>query len=249
MKVLAFGEILWDVINGVEHFGGAPFNFAAHMAQCGHETFMVSRLGMDELGDRAFRKASEHKVRTDFIQRDKKYPTGVVDVTLANGQPDYFIRENTAYDHISDEVVAQISQHRFDLFYFGSLAQRNAHSAKTLIRILQDNEFRHVFYDVNLRKNGFTEDIIHRSLSACTIFKLNEDEVTVVSQMFTGGATSPDAFCRSLKARFSNIKLIIITASEKGCFVYKDTLTQVPGTRVEVADAVGAGDAFSASFM
>ena len=91
MKVLAFGEILWDVINGVEHLGGAPFNFAAHMAQCGHETFMVSRLGMDELGDRAFRKASEHKVRTDFIQRDKKYPTGVVDVTLANGQPDYFI--------------------------------------------------------------------------------------------------------------------------------------------------------------
>ena len=50
MKVLAFGEILWDVINGVEHLGGAPFNFAAHMAQCGHETFMVSRLGMDELG-------------------------------------------------------------------------------------------------------------------------------------------------------------------------------------------------------
>jgi fructokinase len=28
--VVSFGEILWDVIEGVPHLGGAPFNFAAH---------------------------------------------------------------------------------------------------------------------------------------------------------------------------------------------------------------------------
>ena len=29
MDVVALGEILWDVIDGVSHICGAPFNFAA----------------------------------------------------------------------------------------------------------------------------------------------------------------------------------------------------------------------------
>ena len=35
IDVLAFGEVLWDVIDGVPHLGGAPFNLAAHAAKCG----------------------------------------------------------------------------------------------------------------------------------------------------------------------------------------------------------------------
>jgi fructokinase len=43
---------------------------------------------------------------------------------------------------------------------------------------------------------------------------------------------------------------IIITASEKGCFNYNSAKVQyVPGIPVKVKDAVGAGDAFSTSFM
>lgn len=38
MDVVAFGEILWDVIDGVPHLGGAPFNFAAHAARLGLKT-------------------------------------------------------------------------------------------------------------------------------------------------------------------------------------------------------------------
>ena len=35
VDVLSFGEVLWDIIDGVPHIGGAPFNFAAHAVKCG----------------------------------------------------------------------------------------------------------------------------------------------------------------------------------------------------------------------
>jgi fructokinase len=251
MKVLAFGEILWDVINGTEHLGGAPFNFAAHVAQCGNESFIVSRLGSDFLGMRAFNKSKVYNVNSSLIEWDELYPTGTVDVILNDGQPDYTIRENVAYDFIkADAAMPFLQKHEFDIFYFGSLAQRNHVSAEALSKLLAVGSFRHIFYDVNLRKAGYTEKIVKDSLSACTIFKLNTDEVPVIAELFTGTALSHEDFCKCLKAVYPNIQLIIITASEKGCFIsLEDELLYFPGTPVQVTDAVGAGDAFSAAFM
>lgn len=250
MKVLSFGEILWDVINGVEHLGGAPFNFAAHIARCGHESFMVSRLGRDDLGKRAFQLSAEYGVDGRLIQWDGSHPTGIVDVTLTDGQPDYFIRQNTAYDYIdAEETSAALRNLHFDVFYFGSLSQRSPESAKALFRILSEKQFNYILYDVNLRKHGFTQDIIRKSLSVCSIFKLNTEEVPVISTMLAGTSLPLESFCTFLKSGYPQLRLIIITASEKGCYVFDQRLSAIDGKRVDVCDAVGAGDAFSASFM
>ena len=50
MKVLSFGAVLWDIIEGQEYIGGAPFNLAAHLAQCGAQVAMMTRVGQDRLG-------------------------------------------------------------------------------------------------------------------------------------------------------------------------------------------------------
>ena len=250
MKILAFGEILWDVIEGTEHLGGAPFNFAVHSVQCGNESSIISKLGRDLLGKRAYDASKTHGVDVSLIQWDDVHQTGVVDVTLSQGQPDYVIRRDVAYDFIQEgSWTADLQKREFDVFYFGSLAQRNSVSFQTLHAILAQNRFRHVFYDVNVRKGGFTSEIIHVSLAACTIFKLNIDEVAVISQLLTGSVMTNENFCKHIKTRYPNIRLVIITASEKGCFIYEDELLYIPGTPVTVQDAVGAGDAFSASFM
>lgn len=250
MKVLAFGEILWDIIEGNEHLGGAPFNFAAHMAQCGNNAFIVSRLGNDDLGRRAFNRSKVHDVDVSLIQWDELYPTGVVDVELKNGQPDYVIRANAAYDYISeDHILDFLAQNYFDVFYFGSLVQRNPVSMQALHAILSRNQFKHIFYDVNLRKSGYSEQIVKDSLAVCTILKLNSEEVGTISQMLTGSNLPNREFCKYVKTRHPSISLIIITAAENGCFIYESELLYIPGTPVDVCDAVGAGDAFSAAFM
>jgi fructokinase len=251
MNVLSFGEILWDVIEGEAHLGGAPLNFAAHTAQCGNQSFIISRLGKDLLGEKAFASCKTFGVGTSFIQWDEQHRTGVVDVTLHNGQPDYIIHEQVAYDFIQyDAALEKLPNDYFDVFYFGSLIQRNDISTGTLLKILNNHHFGQIFYDVNLRKKGYTAAIIKRSLPYCTILKLNIDEVPELANLLWSTASNETTFCQRLSEAYPNINSIIITAADKGCMVYfNNQLVTVPGVAVRVADAVGAGDAFSAAFM
>jgi fructokinase len=252
MKVLSFGEILWDVIEGKEHLGGAPFNFAAHAAQCGNQSYIISRLGTDHRGLAAFNSCKNYGVNPNFIQWDEERATGTVDVTLTNGQPDYVIHENVAYDFINtNHALSNIDDFKADIFYFGSLAQRNNVSANTLDLLISRLHAKYVFYDVNLRKAGFTEAIIRKSLAVCNVFKLNNDELPVLSEMLTKQRLPMNEFITSLRNSYPNIKTIIVTAAEKGCFVFEGSNngSHVAGVPVKVADAVGAGDAFSAAFM
>ncbi|MEL7006095.1 MAG: PfkB family carbohydrate kinase, partial [Bacteroidota bacterium] len=140
MKVISFGEILWDIIEGAYHIGGAPFNFAAHLTQCGADVAMISRLGKDEIGKRAFQAVCDLSVGTKYLQWDTKHPTGTVNVFLQNGQPTYTIHPEVAYDYIDFEnlKLAGLLEDEIDIFSFGTLAQRHEKSRNTLNQILEN---------------------------------------------------------------------------------------------------------------
>ncbi|MGC3948718.1 MAG: PfkB family carbohydrate kinase [Chryseolinea sp.] len=251
MKVLAFGEILWDIIERDEHLGGAPFNFIAHTAQCGDDAYIVSRIGEDFRGMKALNRCKVYGVSDRYIQRDENLPTGIVEVTLNQGQPDYLIVGNVAWDNITfEDSLAGIEDENFDVFYYGTLAQRSQRSAGTLERILTSFHFRQRFCDINLRKTGYNAPVIRRALSHATMLKLNHEEVPVVSSLAAGKTMDIQAFCTWVTKQFPDIGLVIITAAEKGCLVWHDgRLITVPGIPVQVVDAVGAGDSFSAAFL
>lgn len=251
MKILAFGEILWDIIEKEEHLGGAPFNFIAHSAQCGNDAFIVSRVGDDFRGMKALNRCRSYGVSDRFIQRDPSLPTGTVEVTLRDGQPDYLIVENVAWDNIAfDETVAAIEDEQFNVFYFGTLAQRAHPSAETLGRILSTFTFEHVFCDINLRKDAYNASVLRTSMAHCSMLKLNHEEVPIVSSLVTGKVLDIPAFCSWVVRQFTQIRVVIVTAAEKGCHVYhNDRLITVSGVPVKVLDAVGAGDSFSAAFL
>ena len=249
-RFLSFGEILWDIIDGKPYIGGAPFNVAAHLANCGANSYMLSRLGDDALGKQALIEIQKLGVKTSLIQWDEMHPTGTVDVFIDRGQPDYTIHENVAYDYITiDALPPKEELSNFDCLYFGTLAQRNAISRTALHWILRELKFKTVFYDVNLRKGIVSKELIAASLKNSNIFKLNNDEVATISNLLFEKSVSLEEFARRITGEF-NIDVIIITAAEKGCYVYDDRLlTFVPGQKVELMDGVGAGDAFSAAFL
>jgi fructokinase len=250
IRSLAYGEILWDIIEGKPFLGGAPFNFASHLARFGATSYIVSRVGDDDLGKKATAMALQYGVGTRYIQQDATLPTGTVAVILQNGQPDYTIFENVAYDNIQyPEFAEKPDTASFDVFYFGSLIQRNSASALTLKSILSNYRFQHVFYDVNLRKGGYSKIIIRESLAKCTILKLNIDEVPVVSEIVFDQAHDIKTFTERISEKHK-ITIVIITAADKGCFVFhQGILHEVEGIQIELCDGVGAGDAFSAAFV
>ena len=249
MKVLAFGEILWDIIEGQPYIGGAPFNFAAHVVKNGGEASILSSVGNDELGRKAIEAAAGLGVDASLMATHPKRPTGTVDVFLKDGQPDYTIHEGVAFDEIRMEESGSISGGPFDVFYFGSLAQLEQVSRETLDRILGKFSFREVFYDINIRKSYYSPTIIRSSLDRATIFKINDQEALLVSRLFYGAELPLEGFVRRIAQDFS-VPVVIVTAAEKGCYVFSGSgFHHVPAVPVTVADAVGAGDAFSAAFI
>ncbi len=249
MKVLAFGEILFDVIEGRPFLGGAPLNFAAHLARFGVDSWILSGVGVDELGDNAVAQIEKQGVKTTLIQRDAEHPTGTVEVVLSGGQPDYTISEGVAYDFIKPPGEKELGQTAFDVLYYGTLAQRNKKSRDTLAKVLKENQFREVFYDVNLRQGFYTEEVLRNSVKNCTILKLNDEEAGVLGDLFFGERMEMKDFAARVAEEF-RIGTIVITTGAKGCLIYADeTLHFVEGFPAKVADTVGAGDSFSAAFL
>lgn len=250
MRILSFGEILFDIIEGEYYLGGAPLNFAAHLAQMGETSYIFSKLGKDGLGQKALDKIAQIGVKSDFVQLDEQYPTGTVPVEFRNGQPDYTILTDVAYDFINfQESEASLSSLEFDVIYYGTLAQRNPMSQKALQLLISSKKFKHIFYDINLRKNCYTPSIIQQSLQRCTILKLNDDEIATVGNLLYGKEFTMEEFARLISKDFQ-IGVIVITAGARGCYVYaKGELHFLKSYPTQVIDTVGAGDAFSAAFV
>ncbi|WP_321992465.1 carbohydrate kinase [Marispirochaeta aestuarii] len=252
MKVISFGEILWDIIGDTEHIGGASLNFAAHLAKLGGESYLVSALGNDERGDRGFDALVRHGIQADYINRVSDAPTGTVTVKLEAGQPSYTIHEGVAWDciRLKDEQLAAIQAGDWDCFYFGTLAQRSEINRTTLCTLFEKVRARHRFYDINLRQRYYSWEIIDVSLRHATIVKLNNDELDLVAEMFgLDGTGSPEEHMNRLTEQFGLESLIVTRGKDGVTLLSGGSLRQIPVEPVEVADAVGAGDSFSAGFM
>ncbi|MBL8029533.1 MAG: carbohydrate kinase [Fibrobacteres bacterium] len=252
MKLLCFGEVLWDIINGVPHIGGAPFNVAAHSSRLGIETWLVSAVGDDKLGRRALEEISRYGIHTEYVNTIKGAATGTVQVLLSkDGQPSYDITENAAWDNISLEKaqLQSIVDSKFDLFLYGTLSQRSKLSRKSLAEIR--NSLTNILSccDINIRQNFWSREIIIDSINGTKLLKLNRDEYKMISRELFDIELSPLAFGEKISSAFGT-EIIVITLGADGVMIFHNgKIFKVPGIAVKVIDTVGAGDAFCAAFL
>ncbi len=253
MKVLTFGEALFDIIEGSAHLGGAPLNLAAHLAKLGAKPAVLTAVGRDELGKILLYRAKEMGVDTSYILIDDKMPTGTVTVKLEDeGIPLFAINEGVAWDAITpdEREFEALAAEEWDVFCFGTLAQRSKENRKTLKRLLSEIKAKHFFYDVNLRAGFYRREWILSSLEHSTILKMNKEEAAKISGMLFGTTYACRTLCRLLMDRYPEISVICITKGPEGAAVYHEGVyEEIETTPVEVADTVGAGDAFSAGFL
>ena len=249
MKVLSFGEIIWDVYPDEKHLGGAPLNFAAHFVKQGGKAYMLSSLGNDEFGKAALNKLSDWKVNAEYVSVLSGKDTGKCLVSLnEQGVPSYKIVEESAYDYIDCSNVPN----GFDALYFGTLALRNEHTRQGLVGLIKSHSFKEIFADVNLRKPFISYESIMLCINNATILKISDEELPMFSTMILGKKFSYKDVVGEISKVFKNIKLIIITLGEKGSFAYdcKNRKSfSCDAQKVKVASTVGAGDSFSAAFL
>jgi fructokinase len=250
-KVIGLGEVLWDLMpDGKKQLGGAPANFACHARSLGANAYVVTRVGDDSLGHEVLRRFEEMEVAPDLVQVDASQPTGTVEVTLdTGGVPLFTIREDVAWDRLALTEEARNKVQAADAVCFGSLAQRNPIARGTIRKLLAAAPAHALrIFDINLRQQFYSREIIEHSLQLANVLKLNDVELAVLAEMFSLGK-SPQQQIEQL-ARAFGLQLVVLTRGPHGSLLYQQGRwsEQLPQP-VQVVDTVGAGDAFTAALV
>ena len=248
--VAGLGEILWDILPEGKKLGGAPANFAYHAGQFLGQanTLAISALGEDDLGRETL--ASLNAKGLGHLLPTVPHPTGTVQVTLdQQGIPAYDIKEQVAWDNIPFNSDLQTVARHCRAVCFGSLAQRSSVSRKTIQQFLDltPQDCLKIF-DINLRQQFYTKEVLQASLHRCNILKINDEELEIVGQMFGITDLDPEEKCHRLIEEY-HLKILVLTCGVAGSYVFTPNHRSFLDTpQVQVADTVGAGDSFTGSF-
>lgn len=247
--IVGLGEALWDCLPEGRKIGGAPANFAFHASQFGYEAWVVSAIGNDALADETIAALERNGLNLEMPRVD--FPTGMVDVALdEEGVATYDIKAGSAWDNIPFTPKIQALAERCRAVCFGSLSQRSEVSRQTVYCFLDavPEDCLRVF-DINLRQNFYTKNVICESLRRCDILKINDEELVEIARMFGYPGLDLENKCWLIIGKY-NLKMLILTCGANGSYVFSEgKMSYVETPKVAVADTVGAGDSFTGSFI
>lgn len=250
-RIFCVGEVLTDVFPSRDQPGGALANVAFHLASSGGVVAsLCSRVGDDERGRGLRDYLAEAGVDVSLVQVDPSTPSGLVKVQACKQGPAYEICFPSAWDFIEANDAVRAAVRNASIVVFGTLAQRYPVS-RTSVRLLVD-EARATgvlrFADLNLRDPFFDPEVVLWILRNADVVKLNTDELRVVSAML--GAHGDDNELFGGLVREFGIGRAVLTAGAIGAWIHENgILTHIPPHPAEVADVVGAGDAFAAMLI
>lgn len=242
-QIVGVGELLWDLLSGDRRVaGGAPFNFAFHCQQLGRPAVVVSRVGDDRLGEELRAAVRDLGLSDEFIQIDETHPTGTVPVTLsAEGVPSYTIVEGVAWDFLEWTPPLAELLRAAPAMCVGTLAQRGASWLAVQVALETCGGLR--VFDVNLRQDFYTAEVIRSTLARCHWLKATAEELVEVYTAID--SPEPPRF------RFK-MPGLAVTDGAAGAWAKPGPgweVSKVPGFAIDVVDTVGAGDAFTAALV
>lgn len=245
-RIISLGEVLWDLLPEGPCFGGAPANIACHAALLGGKVSMISAVGADEFGHQALQILGGFGVDVSMVKESAEFATGTVGVTLDTvGKPSYIIHADSAWDQLAWDAEFATQIRSADAVYFGTLGQRSEPARRTIRQALAVAESAALprVLDVNLRAPFFDDAMIRESIAHATILKLSDEELPAVCAA-CGVRNLPEL------RQAGDLEMVVMTRGAEGAVLQTgDGTVGQPGIPTVVRDTIGAGDAFTASFI
>lgn len=247
-SVIAIGEILWDVFPEGKKAGGSSMNVALNLHKQNINSHFISAIGNDANGWELIDFLSSKGYPTNLIQTQPTLPTSTVEVKLdEQHQATYTIVEPVAWDAITltDELTEAVKE--ADALVYCSLTCRNEKSKNTILTLLKHAKIK--IFDINLRPPFYNMETLKTLLAEANILKVNEHELIYLKNELILTGNTDEQLLKQISQRF-NIDMICLTVGEKGAYVLQNgRLYHHKGYPVKVADTVGAGDSFLATFI
>ena len=246
--IVAFGEVLWDLLPTGRVLGGAPFNFVYRVASIGDRGTIVSRLGDDDLGREAFAIIRRSAwIRGASSGTRAPHGHGAGDARRRGRPTSPSSRTWPTITSTRPPTEAAVGGGRLPVFRDARPAQpRVGGDAPGLLGRFNG---RIRLLDLNLRRDCWTPESVRSSIERADVLKLNDDEAAVVAPFFgLDGVPMHEIPGRLLAG--TRLSHVVITLGSHGAFAASRTGESVyePAHAVEVVDTVGSGDAFTAGF-
>ena len=244
---LQIGVGLEDVESFGKFLGGSPTNVAVAAARYGHSSAVVTGVGDDPFGRFVCAEMRRLGVGDDYaaIKKDFNTPVTFCEIFPPDDFPLYFYREPSAPDlQLTVKDLPHEAIHNARIFWLSvtGLSQepsRSAHQvalegrAKAPHTIL-DLDYRPMFWKSKQVAHEQVQEILPKVSVA--IGNREECEVAV-------GETDPERAADALLE--AGVELAIVKQGLKGTLAKtKDERVEMPITKVETRNGLGAGDAF-----
>lgn len=250
-KIVAFGEVVWDIIPNGKVLGGTPSNMVFRCNSFKEQGFLLSRVGDDDLGNEALDKLQELKISNENVQIDYEFATGTVHISFENDfESRYIVTPDVAFDHIEFSAEALKLVRDADCFFYGLLPQRFGISKNTLRELIKESPDSIHFFDLKLFEHFFNATVVERLLECSNIVRIKEKEIGFLSKELGVKDEDLNIFSAELSKKY-NIDLILVTRGQKGVFAYhhKNGAFYDSGYKIDIVDNIGSGMAFSAGFL
>lgn len=264
------GARLEDASSFAKYLGGSSANVAFGTARLGLRTAMLSRVGDDHMGRFLCETLQREGCDTGQVRIDRERLTALVLLGIEDRDtfPLIFYRENCAdmalcEDDIDEAFVASARALAITGTHFST---PGVHAASTRaldiarrhgVRTVLDIDYRPVLWGLTGRADGQTRFVADAGVTAHLQAILPRFDLVVGTEeefQIAGGATELIAALRAVRA--VTAATLVVKRGAFGCSVIEGDvpadLDQTPthaGTRVEVLNVLGAGDAFLSGFL
>ena len=250
-KIVAFGEVVWDILPNGKVLGGTPSNMVFRCNSFKEQGYLLSRVGDDDLGNEAIDKLKELNISDVNVQMDSEFPTGTVHITFEDDyDPRYIVTPDVAFDHIEFSAEALKLVRNADCLFYGLLPQRFGISKNTLRELIKESPESIHFFDLKLFEHFFNVKVVENLLESSNIVRIKEKEIGFLSRELGLNDENLTVFCSELSRKYK-IDLILVTRGQDGVFAFhfKNGAFYESGYKIEVVDNIGSGMAFSAGFL
>ncbi len=251
-KIVAFGEVVWDVLPGGRVLGGTPLNMAFRCNSFGEESVLLSRLGYDNSGNDVLDELERLGISDKNIQIDDEFPTGTINITFdEKNESHYEVVQDVAFDHIEFSAEALKLARNTDCLFYGLLPQRFGISKNTLRELLKESPDSIHFFDLKLFEHFFNKKVVENLLFSSNIVRIKEKEIAFLEkELEINRSENLEEFGASLAEKYK-LDIVLITRGAAGVFAFHKTegVFYDTGYKIEMVDNIGSGVAFLAAFL
>jgi fructokinase len=251
-KIVAFGEVVWDILPGGRVLGGTPLNMAFRCNSFGEESVLLSRLGYDNSGNDVLDELEKLGISDKNIQIDDEFPTGTINITFdEKNESHYEVVQDVAFDHIEFSAEALKLARNTDCLFYGLLPQRFGISKNTLRELLKESPDSIHFFDLKLFEHFFNKKVVENLLFSSNIVRIKEKEIAFLEkELELNRSENLEIFGANLAEKYK-LDMVLITRGASGVFAFHKTkgVFYDAGYEIEMVDNIGSGVAFLAAFL